>query len=403
MFVRKTKSRTSVADMTSSLRRLLLLAFSFLTMLVANAQSISRKYDNVPMSWALADINNATTDYDLYFIYDELESFPVKCQIKRLPVIDAIKKVIGFYPVKMTIIDHRIFLECTQKRNAMVRGRVVDQAANPVPYASVILSDSHSGATLNTGICNESGNFSVPCDSMSVLVKINCLGYKTFNGAFRTGDIGTIRLQPITYQLHPVEVTQQRNRGSRVKKAYHRRAEKIRKEVWGKRDSCFEITAVPDSLLAFPEIAIAQSLDQSYKRKFLFRPWHLLGSHHQNPLGAYRTTTIQLSRRRILLNDEQTVEKYTMLDYPRETIMMDSSDKEVVMGIRITKPNGVEYIVETDKYTQPLDVDEQSRPEYISVDGLESGDIIDYFIWTETKTSVLNPDPVLLTTFAWNV
>lgn len=397
MFVRKTKSMTPVADMTSSLRRLFFLAFSFLMILAASAQSISRKYDNVPMSRALADINNATTDYDLYFIYDELEAFPVKCQIKRLPVIDAIKKVIGFYPVKMTIIDHRIFLECTQKRNAMVRGRVVDQAATPVPYASVILFDSHSGATLNTGICNESGNFSVPCDSMSVLVKINCLGYKTFKGVFKTGDIGTIRLQPVTYQLHPVEVTQQRNRKPRIKKAYHRRAEKIREEVWGKRDSCFERTTVPDSLLVFPEVTIAQSLDQSYKRKFLFRPWHFWGSHHQNPFGAYRTTNIALSRRRVFLNDEQTAEKYTMLDYPREMIMMDSPDKEVVMGIRVTKPNGVEYVVETDKYTQPLDIDEQSRPEYITVDGLESGDIIDYFVWTETKTSVLNPEPVLLT------
>lgn len=388
---------SQVTNMPSSLRRLLLLPFLFLMLVAANAQSISRKYDNVPMSQALADINNATGDYDIYFIYDELEAFPVTCQIKRLTVVDAIKKVIGFYPVRMTVANHQIFLECTQKRNAVVRGRVIGMAATPIPYASVTLSKLHSGETLNTGVCNESGYFSVPCDSMNVSVRVSCLGYKPFTGVFKAGDIGVVRLQPVTYQLLPVEVTRQRNSKPRVSKSYHRRAEKIRNEVWGRRDSCFETTVVPDSLLAFPEIVIAQSLAQNYKRKFLLRPWHLFGSHHQSPLGTYRTTTIALSRRRVLLNDKQAVDKYTMLQYPRETIMADDHDKDVVMGVRVTKPDGTEYIVATDGYTQPIGIDELPRPHYITVDGLECGDIIDYFVWTETKTSVVNPEPTLMT------
>ena len=395
--VRNTHTTPHEIDMTIHLRRLLLLVFTFLLQLAINAQSISRKYVDVPMSHVMADINSATPDYDLYFIHDELEVFPVTCQFKRLPIIDAIKKVIGFYPVKMTITDHRIFLECTQKRSAIIRGKIIGHTAEPIPYASVILSHPQTRKTINTGISNESGKFSVPCDSMTIAVRINCLGYKPFTGVFKVGDIGTIRLQPATYQLHPVEVTQRRGDKPRVQKAYHRRAEKVREKVWGKRDSCFQTTTVPDSLLAFPEIVIAQSYDQNYKRKFLFKPWHLLGSHHQSPLGTYRTNTIALHRQRILLNEEQTADKYAMLEYPRETIMSDDPDKEVVMGVKVIKPDGTEHVVETDEYTQPLGTDERFRPKYITVSGLESGDIIDYFIWTETKTSTVNPEPVLMT------
>ena len=371
--------------------------FSFLLMLEGYAQSISRRYDQVPMSQALADINGATKDYDLFFLYDELEAFPVTCQIRHASVIETIRKVIGFYPVKMTISDHRIFLECTQKKNAVVRGRVVGQTSVPIPYASVTLSYPHSGETLNTGICNESGDFSVPCDSMSVSVKISCIGYKNFKGIFSTGDIGIVRLQPITYHLHPIEVSQRRNRKSGLTKSYHHHAEKIRKEIWRTQDTCFEVTKVPDSLLMYPKVVIAQSQDYSYKRKFLFRPWNLLALRMSNPLGAYRTSSISVNRRRILLNDEQMAEKYAMLDYPRETIMSKNPDKEVVMGVRVVKSDGTCYDVETDSYTQPVGYDEPPRPNYITVEGLEKGDIIDYFVWTQAKTYTINPDPALIT------
>lgn len=350
------------------------------------------------MSQALEDLNNATADYDLFFLYDELEKFPVSCQIKHSSFIEAIKKVIGFYPVKMTVSNHQIFLECVQKKKAFVRGRVVGQTKVPIPYASVTLSNLQSGEILNTGVCNESGDFSVPCDSMTIFVKVSCLGYRNFTKVCQTGDIGIIHLQPMTYRLHPLEVSLRRKAEPRLSKVYHRHAEKIRKEVWGKQDSCFEVTKVPDSLLVYPEVVIAQSQEHSYKRKFLFRPWRLLALQTSNPLGAYRTTAVSVERRRVLINDEQMADKYAMLDYPRETIMSENSDKkDVVMGIRVIKPDGSSYEVETDEYTQPFRDNMYSRPEHIVVEGLESGDIIDYFVWTQAKTDVANPEPALIT------
>lgn len=398
VYIVKSQTFFRRVEMISSAKSLLLILFSILFLLDGNAQTISRKYEQVPMSQVLADINSASTDYDLFFLYDELEMFPVTCQIKRAPFIEAIRKIIGFYPVKMTISDHRIFLECTQKKNAVVRGRVISQSSAPIPYASVTLSYPHSGEKLNTGICNESGDFSVPCDSMSIFVKISCVGYKSFTGVFDTGDIGVVRLQPITYHLHPIEVSQQRRKGKTgLSKTYHRHAEKIRKEVWNTQDTCFGVMKVPDSLLIYPEIVIAQSQDYSYKRKFLFRPWHLLTLRMSNPLGAYRTTSISIDRRRVLINDEQMAEKYTLLDYPRDIIISNNPDKDVVMGVRVIKPDGSFYEVETDRYTQPIEYNEPSRPDHITVEGLEKGDIIDYFVWTQAKTYSVNPEPALIT------
>ena len=384
--------------MVSSFRCLFLVAFFLLLQLDAHAQSISRKYEQVPMSQVLEDLNNATTDYDLFFLYDELENFPVSCQIKHTSVIEAIKKVIGFYPVKMTVSNHQIFFECVQKKKAFVRGRVVGQTKVPIPYASVTLSNQQSGEILNTGVCNESGDFSVPCDSMTVFVKVSCLGYRNFTKVCQAGDIGIIHLQPITYRLRPIEVSKRSKVEPLLSKAYHRHAEKIRKEIWGKQDSCFEVTKVPDSLLVYPEVVIAHLQEHSYKRKYLFRPWRLLALQTSNPFGTYRTTAVSVDRRRVLINDEQMVDKYSMLDYPRETIMSENSDKkkDIIMGIRVIKPDGSSYEVETDEYTQPFGDNEYSRPEHIVVEGLESGDIIDYFVWTQAKTDVANPEPALI-------
>ena len=348
------------------------------------------------MSQALTDINRMSADYDIYFIYDELEKFPVTCQFHRLPVIEAIKKVIGFYPIEMTISDKRIYLECVQKKNAVIRGRVVGRGMKPVPFASVILSNPNTGEKLNTGVSNQNGDFSVPCDSMAVSVKISCIGYNTFKGVFNTGDIGSVRILPVVYDLSPVEVARKRKGKQLLSKSYHRRAKKVRAEVWGKADSCFETTTVPDSLLTFSEIIIAHSHEQKYRRRFLFRPWNLFAARHLNSMGTYRITSTSVDRQRVFVNDEHAASKYSSLEYPWVTIMSKDPNKNIFMGIRVIKPNGRVYDIETDEYTQPVADKEPPRPDRIMVDGLEKGDIIDYFVWTEASISDNNPEPAFV-------
>jgi hypothetical protein len=67
----------------------------------AQAQKITRSYDNVSMSEALRDLNEQTHEYNISFLYNELEDFRVTTNIRRKSIPGAIMQVIGFYPVRV--------------------------------------------------------------------------------------------------------------------------------------------------------------------------------------------------------------------------------------------------------------------------------------------------------------
>ena len=103
----------------------------------AQAQRISRNYQNESLSKVLEDLNAASSDKTIYFIYDELEDFTVTSHFSDLPIKDAIREVIGFYPMKVTYEDDKIFIECTQKEDAKVIGHVVDESGQPIEFANI--------------------------------------------------------------------------------------------------------------------------------------------------------------------------------------------------------------------------------------------------------------------------
>ena len=80
------------------------------------AQKITRSYDNVSMSEALRDLNELSRDYNISFLYNELEDFRVTTSIKHKSVTDAIMQIIGFYPVRVVKRgESEIYVECTHK------------------------------------------------------------------------------------------------------------------------------------------------------------------------------------------------------------------------------------------------------------------------------------------------
>ena len=64
---------------------------------------ITRSYNNVSLSDALNGLNKVQRDYSINFLYNELEDFRITTTINRSTVIDAIRQMIGFYPVRMTV------------------------------------------------------------------------------------------------------------------------------------------------------------------------------------------------------------------------------------------------------------------------------------------------------------
>ena len=181
--------------------------------LCAQAQRLSRDYQNESLSKVLEDLNAATSDQTIYFIYDELEDFTVTSHFSDLPLKEAIREVIGFYPMKETYDDNRIFIECTQKENAKVIGRVVDAEGQPIEFANVSLhgaadpnSSDRNSTYINGGVSNENGDFVIPCREKKIMLKVTYVGYKTVTRHVSVGNIGTITLQPETFMVKGVEV-----------------------------------------------------------------------------------------------------------------------------------------------------------------------------------------------------
>ena len=181
--------------------------------LCAQAQRLSRDYQNESLSKVLEDLNAATSDQTIYFIYDELEDFTVTSHFSDLPLKEAIREVIGFYPMKVTYDDSRIFIECTQKEDAKVIGRVVDAEGQPIEFANISLhgaadpnSSDRNSTYINGGVSNENGDFVIPCREKKIMLKVTYVGYKTVTRHVSVGNIGTVTLQPETFMVKGVEV-----------------------------------------------------------------------------------------------------------------------------------------------------------------------------------------------------
>jgi len=70
---------------------------------MVSAQHITRNYLDRSMSDVLIDLGKASARYKISFIYNELEDFTVTQNVNTNNLPDAIRKVINYYPMKMTV------------------------------------------------------------------------------------------------------------------------------------------------------------------------------------------------------------------------------------------------------------------------------------------------------------
>ena len=188
------------------MKKILILLLLFLTMIQVEAQRITRSFNDVTLSEALRDLNDATDHYEVSFIYNELEDFRVTTNIRRLSVPDAVRQVVGFYPMRVTVSDSLITVECTHKTDRHLTGTIIDDQGQPVAYANVALLNPADSTLLDGGVSNESGYFAVPTEATRVIVRCSYVGYKTLYRNCEVGNIGTLRMQPAEYSINGVTV-----------------------------------------------------------------------------------------------------------------------------------------------------------------------------------------------------
>ena len=194
------------------MRKAIIFLVCCMTIVSAQAQRVTRNYRDVSIADALRQLAEESRDYTIYFLYNELEDFTITTHVKNKPVPEAIRQMIGFYPIQMTQGEKgEIYVECIHKTEHHLKGLVVDENNLPLPYANVTLLNPADSTMVGGGVTNESGRFVIPNDHGKVIARITYVGYKTEYRLCSRDNVGTIKMQPDKYSLGAVTIE-----GSRI-------------------------------------------------------------------------------------------------------------------------------------------------------------------------------------------
>ena len=190
------------------MRRILIIMLCCMAMVSLHAQRVTHNYRDVSIAEALRQLANESRDYTIYFLYDELEDFTITTNVRNKSIPDAIRQMIGFYPISMTMGQNReIYVECTHKTSRHLKGQVVDEHNLPLAYANVALLNPADSTMVGGGVTNESGRFVIPNDHGKVIARVTYVGYKPAYRLCTRDNVGTVKMQLEVTKLHETVVT----------------------------------------------------------------------------------------------------------------------------------------------------------------------------------------------------
>jgi hypothetical protein len=187
-------------------KRLIIPLFLALFALTANAQRLTHHFERTSLSDALVWLDKTQTDHHLNFIYDELEDFRVTTDLKNASLQSALAQLIGFYPIRMTTDKQQIYLECTQRKDTKLIGRVLDETGNPMEFVNIALLSTADSSYVDGGVSNASGDYVIPTKAHSVIVRYSFVGYQTLFRRLTVGPVAPLRMKPDAVSLRAVTV-----------------------------------------------------------------------------------------------------------------------------------------------------------------------------------------------------
>lgn len=186
---------------------------------------VTHSYKDVSMAEALRQLGKESRGrYVINFMYDELEDFRVTTRVKKQPVPDAIRQMIGHYPISMTIEgDSAIYVECFLKEPSRFKGIVVDETGKPLEFANVTLLSPVDSTMLGSGVTTASGRFVIPYNPQPLIVRVTYVGYKPAYRWCHSDEAGTIRMELDEYALSNLTVTGTKENKEKKPKKTHRK------------------------------------------------------------------------------------------------------------------------------------------------------------------------------------
>lgn len=190
---------------------LLLVFMSFTLALSAQTKdriSIELKGETLPT--ALKKLEQVS-GYRILFTYNDVQSYRVTASIHDNSITQAVEKILEDKP--LTYVrkgeEYIIILSKTvQKTPVAIRGMVVDEKQQPMPYCNVLLLTADS-VFVNGCVTKEDGTFLMTGEAeASYLLKVSYIGYAT---ALQTVEpTNLVQLLPDTQTLKEVTVTANR-------------------------------------------------------------------------------------------------------------------------------------------------------------------------------------------------
>ena len=76
-----------------------------------------------------------------------------------------------------------------------ISGRVIDEQAQPMPFANVVLVNRADSAFIAGAVTKDDGTFSINTDKQDGLLKVSSIGYITKYIDARQGNVGDIQMR----------------------------------------------------------------------------------------------------------------------------------------------------------------------------------------------------------------
>lgn len=190
-------------------RKLLIIVLLNLLGDVLQAQSIHLSFRGEPLPVALRELARVAPDYNISFIYNDLEDFIVSAEISDATVPQAIRQLIGHYPVRVTEGKGKtIYVESYGKGLPRYRGEVVSSDGVPLPEVNVALLNPADSTIIGNGVSGETGVFVIPSLCEKAYLRFSHVSYNTVfihPDSYEVGHVVMHRKKPKTMDTLTVD------------------------------------------------------------------------------------------------------------------------------------------------------------------------------------------------------
>ncbi len=187
------------------MKRIIILLSLLATVLTLRAQNITHTFHNQSLAEALETISQESKDYNLTFIYNDLEELKVTTTLKGLSVPGAVEHICKGQPVKVKVKGTDIFVQYkpqANNRKLWLSGKVYDHLTHlELPHAIVRLLDADSQVidTCEAISYMQYGNnppiehsdfaFQVPARPANYFIQVNYAGFEALKMPYELNNI----------------------------------------------------------------------------------------------------------------------------------------------------------------------------------------------------------------------